>query len=269
MRGNIKVSIITPSLNQGEFIEDTIKSVLNQTYPNVEYVVVDGGSTDSTVDILDKYRGRFQLIQGRDSGQTDAINIGMRASTGELVGWLNSDDIYERDCVEKIVARYLQRPGASIYYGAIRLIDETGHFLGFPKWGGPLTYECLIRALPAVWQPGSFYPLELARKVGYLDADLFMAMDADLYLKLLKLAPASFLPEFVARQRVHGLAKTSRYKWLVFREGLRIRIRCGAPLSAILSYCLRRGGYLAKFYIVDRGQVVAWNNTVKWAGPEL
>lgn len=268
MQKNIKVSIITPSLNQGEFIEDTIESVLNQTYPNVEYIVVDGGSTDSTVDILDRYRGRFRLIQGQDRGQADAINIGLRASTGELVGWLNSDDVYERDCVEKIVARYLERPDASIYYGAIRLINETGHFLGFPKWR-PLTYERLLKGLGAVWQGGSFYPLDLVKKVGYLDADLFMPMDADLYLKLLKLAPAEFVPEFVARQRVHNLTKTSRYKLVAFREGIKIRIRRGAPLSTMLFFCLTRVAYLVKFYTINRGKVMAWSNAGEYVGPRL
>lgn len=266
---NPKVTIVTPSLNQGEFIEDTILSVLNQVYPNIEFIVVDGGSTDQTVDILEKYKGRFRLIQGQDRGQADAINIGMRASTGELVGWLNSDDVYERDCVEKIVARYLERPVASIYYGAIRLIDKTGYFLGFPKWRGPLTYERLLRGLPAVWQPGSFYPLDLVSKVGCLDASLFMLMDFDLYLKLLKLAPAEFVPEFVARQRVHSLTKTSRYSLVAFREGIKLRIRHGVPLAIMLRYCLKKVAYLVKFYVVNRGQVVAWSNDSECIGPKL
>jgi len=265
VRKDIKVSIITPSLNQGEFIEDTIKSVLDQTYPNIEYIVVDGGSTDSTVEVLEKYRGYFHLIQSQDSGQTDAINIGMRASTGELVGWLNSDDIYERNCVEKIVARYKEQPNASIYYGAIRLIDESGHFIGFPKWRGPLTYERLLRGSSALWQPGSFYPLDLVRKVGYLNPELFMLMDFDLYLKLLKFAPAEFVPEFVARQRVHSSTKTSRYQLVALREGIKLRIHHGTPLSVILLYCLKRFVYLAKFYTVNKGKTVTW----KYVGPKL
>jgi glycosyltransferase involved in cell wall biosynthesis len=268
MASSVKVSVITPSLNQGEFIEETIQSVLNQTYPNIEYIVVDGGSTDATVDILGKYRGRFKLIQGQDRGQTDAINIGMRASTGELVGWLNSDDVYERDCVEKIVARYLERSSASIYYGAIRLINKAGYFVGFLKWG-PLTYERLLRGLPAVWQPGSFYPLDLVREVGYLDADLLMTMDADLYLKLLRIAPAEFVPEFVARRRAHVSTKTSRYLAVAVREGLKIRVRQGAPFSAVLSYCLRRVAYLAKFYIINTGNIIRWSHARKHVGPKL
>lgn len=259
MSDDVKVSVVTPSLNQGEFIEDTIRSVLGQTYPNVEYIVVDGGSTDSTVEILDKYRGSFKLIQGQDDGQTDAINIGMRASTGELVGWLNSDDVYEKDCVEKIARRYLEQPEASIYYGAIRLIDREGGFLGFPKWG-PLTYDRLLKGLPAVWQPGSFYPLDLVQKVGYLDAKLFMLMDFDLYLRLLKIAPADFTPEFVAMQRIHSSTKTSRYSLRAFREGVRLRVKHGASLPVLITYCLRRIIYLGKFYVVNQGQVVGWDD---------
>ncbi|MHA1381698.1 MAG: glycosyltransferase family 2 protein [Candidatus Helarchaeota archaeon] len=256
---SIKVSIVTPSLNQGKYIEETIQSVLNQTYPNIEYIIVDGGSTDSTNKILQKYQNKFKLIQGQDEGQTDAINIGMKASTGHLVGWINSDDVYEPECVEKIVKGYHSNPNASIYYGAIRLINEEGRFIGFPKWG-PLTYKRLIKGLPAVWQPGSFYPLNLVKKVGYLNTDLFMLMDYELYLKLLKHAPALFIPEFIARQRVHSLTKTTRYQHIAFKEGVIIRKRFGATPIDLLYYCLRKTAYLTKFYIINRGKVVTWDD---------
>src|SRR5438045_443911 len=98
---NTKVSIITPSYNQGQFIEETILSVLNQTYQNVEYIVIDGGSTDNTLDVVNKYKDKIDvIISEKDNGQSDAINKGFKIAKGELIGWLNSDDALYPYCVE-------------------------------------------------------------------------------------------------------------------------------------------------------------------------
>lgn len=258
MNSTIKVSVITPSYNQGDYIEEAINSVLNQSYENIEYIVVDGGSTDQTINILDAYKEHFTLISGEDDGQSDAINIGMKRSTGDLVGWLNADDIYEQDGIETIVSLYREKPEHSIYYGGIRLINRDGQFLGFPKWG-PITYERLLKGLPEVWQPGSFYPASLLEQVGYLDPGLEMIMDLDLYLKLVQLAPAAFIPEFVARQRVHGETKSSRMQLVSFREGIRVRMKQKIPMTSFLYYLIRRSLVLAKFYLINRKQVIEWD----------
>jgi len=246
-----KVTVVTPSFNQGEFIEETILSVLNQTYENIEYIIVDGGSTDSTNDILRKYRGRFTLIQGKDKGQADAINIGLRRATGELVGWLNSDDLLERDGIARIVEGYRQNPTASIYYGFIKMIDRNGDFLCLPRYGR-LTIKNIFLGRPCLLQPGSFYPAELVRKVGYLDVNLRMAMDLDLFLKLLKLGEAQFIPHFVARMRVHSEAKTSKYRGVAFREDIYVRLRHGIPKFWLLLFIIRRVLLLAKSWLEDK-----------------
>src|SRR3569833_380141 len=115
----MKVSIVTPSYNQGQFIEKTIISVLNQTYSNIEYIIIDGGSTDNTMEVVNKYKDRIDIvIHEKDKGQSDAINKGFRLATCELVGWINSDDILFPDCVEKIVQLVNEHPDVSIYYPA-------------------------------------------------------------------------------------------------------------------------------------------------------
>src|ERR1035437_8370385 len=120
------ITIVTPSFNQGQFIEETILSVLNQTYKNIQYIIVDGGSTDQTMDVVNKYKDKIDIIiNEKDDGQTDAINKGFKLAKGELVGWINSDDMLYPECVEKIVELYIEKPDGAIYYGSkSNFIDE-------------------------------------------------------------------------------------------------------------------------------------------------
>ncbi|MEM4216730.1 MAG: glycosyltransferase family 2 protein [Candidatus Methanomethylicaceae archaeon] len=233
-----KVTIVTPTLNQGKFIEQTILSVLNQTYPNIEYIIVDGGSTDQTVDILEKYKGRFTLIRGQDKGQADAINIGFRAATGELVGWLNSDDLLDPNAVELVVQRYRQNPHAAVYLGLARLIDEHGRVLGVPKQI-PLTFDNILHGRPCFSQPGSFYSRRLVERVGYLDENLIMHMDTDLMLRLTRVGTVEFIPQVLASLRRHSGSKTLTRYWDRVREGLMVRRRHGASLFVLFPILLR------------------------------
>lgn len=206
-----KVSIITPSFNQGQFIEATIQSVLNQTYPNIEYIVVDGGSTDQTMAVVDRYRDRIDLvIHEPDQGQADAINKGFRAATGELIGWLNSDDILYPNCVERIVDRYRQQPGGAVYYGSVlHQIDETGRVVDTRHVPIPDRRFLLERNYDLA-QQGSFYPAHLVRRVGFLNENIHYCMDLDLWLRLLRHGPiyaCSGKP--IAGFRIWGETKTS------------------------------------------------------------
>jgi len=229
-----KVTIITPSLNQGRFIEETILSVLNQTYTNVEYIIVDGGSTDETVEILGKYKGHFKLIQGKDKGQTDAINIGFKVARGYLVGWLNSDDILEPNAIELVIERNNQNPNASVYLGLVRYIDENGIVLGVPKQI-PLSFENVLHGQPCFSQPGSFYPKLLIEKMGYLDTNLFMHMDTDLILFLTRSGEAEFIPQVLAGFRRHSSSKTLTNSWKRIKEGLMVRRKHGASDFILLT----------------------------------
>lgn len=182
----MKVSIITPSYNQGQFIERTIQSVLNQSYKQIEYILIDGGSNDNTMEIVERYRNRIKIIvHEKDKGQSDAINKGFKLATGDIVGWLNSDDILYANCIEKIVYLANLHPEGCIYYPAmIDIIDSDDKIIGKIKKIIPdkatLTQKdyCLI-------QQGSFYSSPLIKKVNFLDEKKHYCMDLDLWLKLL------------------------------------------------------------------------------------
>ena len=206
-----KISIITPSYNQGQFIEATILSVLNQTYPNIEYIVVDGGSTDGTMAVVDRYRDRIDVvIHERDKGQSDAINKGFRLATGELVGWINSDDVLYPDCVARMVQYYHRNADGAVYYGSVLdRIDSEGKRI--------MTYSVpipdrhyLLNYNYDIIQPGSFYPTQLVQRVGYRNERIHYCMDLDLWLRLLTHGPIySYADEPVAGFRIWGESKTS------------------------------------------------------------
>ena len=186
MNENIKISIVTPSYNQGEFIEQTIQSVLNQTYKNIEYIIIDGGSTDNTLEIIDKYRNKIDIvISEKDKGQSDAINKGFKLATGTLVGWINSDDLLYPDCVEQMVKLYTEHPDGSIYYPVLLdYIDREGKLLYQSARIIP-NRNHLLNKNYSVTQQGSFYNTYLVKQIGYLDESIYYCMDLDLWLRLL------------------------------------------------------------------------------------
>ena len=187
---DIKVSIVTPSYNQGRFIEKTILSILSQTYENIEYIVVDGGSTDDTLAVLDKYKDKIDIIiSEKDKGQADAINKGFRLASGKLVGWLNSDDVFYPECVEKIVDLYSEKRDGAIYYcPKLDWINEEGEYLTQRRvWIENRDY--LLNNNYSLIQQGSFYPKQTLHKIGYLNVNNYYCMDLALWLDLLKHGP--------------------------------------------------------------------------------
>jgi glycosyltransferase involved in cell wall biosynthesis len=182
------ISIITPSYNQAEFIEATLQSVLQQRYPHIEYIVVDGLSTDGTTSILEKYRHQLShLIIEKDKGQTDAINKGFKLAKGELVGWINSDDILYEDCVERIVQLYEQHKeqGVIFYNNVNDMLDRAGNVTQTYNKTIP-NRAYLLNDNYALIQQGSFYKRSVVEKVGYLNDRIQYCMDLDLWLKLLQ-----------------------------------------------------------------------------------
>lgn len=180
------VTIITPTYNQGQFIEETIRSVLAQTYPKIEYIVLDAMSTDATQEIVESYRDRIAVVRREpDHGQSDAIVKGFKLAQGELVGWINSDDLLYPDCVERIVRAYRQQPEAALFYcSSIDIISESGKHLDTMRL--PLvSREHLLRECNTLIQPGSFYRRTALEQVDYFDPSLRYSMDLDLWLRLL------------------------------------------------------------------------------------
>jgi glycosyltransferase involved in cell wall biosynthesis len=187
MKSKPLVTIVTPSYNQGRFVEETIRSVLNQTYKNIEYIFVDGGSTDNTMQIVNKYIDKINIvIHEKDNGQADAINKGVKIAKGELVGWINSDDLIYPDCVEKIVQLYQNKPDGAVYYSSyLDWIDEQGEIINTRNVNIP-NRGYLLNKNYVIIQQGSFYPKDIVQRINYLDVNNHYCMDLALWLDLLE-----------------------------------------------------------------------------------
>lgn len=209
MGKNPLVSIVTPSYNQKDFLEDTILSVLDQDYPELEYYVIDGGSTDGSVEIIKKYSHRLTgWVSEPDQGQTDAINKGFSRSTGEIMAWLNSDDLYHPGAVQSAVDFLQNNPEVGLVYGDTDLIDRQGRKIG--KFNAQQTsYSRLMRGGVYIPQPAAFWRRELWDKAGPLDPSFYFAMDYDLWVRFAKLAPIQYFPAVWASFRIHGEGKTT------------------------------------------------------------
>ncbi len=203
------ISIITPSYNQGKYIEETILSVINQTYRNIEYIIMDGCSTDETREVLEKYKdnNNIKIYIEKDKGQTDAINKGFKMAKGELVGWINSDDKLKPDCIQNIVEEYYKNKSASIFYGSIDFIDENGRKMK-SKEIHEVDYNYLLNVNPDINQIGSFYNTEYVRNIGYLNETINFTMDYDLWLKLLKINKGIKLNKILGEFRMQSASKT-------------------------------------------------------------
>ena len=202
------VSIITPSYNQGRFIAETIDSVLSQDYLRVEYLVVDGGSTDKTLDVLRGYGERLHWISEPDNGQTAAINKGWRLTRGEIVAWLNSDDTYLPNAAKWAVSFLQAHPEVDAVYGGCDYVDEEGRFLR-PYPTRPYDYVELVRsAFNYIPQPATFIRRRALESVGRLDESLHYVMDLDYWLRLGVRHAMAYLPERLATLRLHQTAKS-------------------------------------------------------------
>ncbi len=206
------VSIITPSYNQGRFLEATIQSVISQTYPNLEYILIDGGSTDESGQIIEKYSKYLTHWESRpDRGQAHAINKGLAKAKGDILGWLNADDLLLPSTVEIVVNSFLENPSIDVIYGHLDRIDEDGNLIStpvLPKDRVVFSIEYIIGEC-VVNQPGSFWRREYLEKAGFLDETLRYGLDYEYWIRL-ALTGAQFkrLSQTVARFRVSERSKT-------------------------------------------------------------
>lgn len=218
------LSIITPSFNQARFIERTIRSVLSQNYPQLEYLVVDGGSTDGTIEILKRYP-QIRWISEPDRGQSDAVNKGFRMTTGEVIGWINSDDTYAPGAFSTALAALEANPDAGMVYGDMNVVDHEDRIL-MRRRSRPFNLRRLIlTGASYIFQPTVFIRREALEAVGQLDISLRHAMDYDLWIRIGQKFPAVYVPEVLANFRVHPSSKTSTEIQLQLKEGREVRAR--------------------------------------------
>ncbi len=210
-----KISIVIPCYNAERFIEETLLSVLNQDYSNFQCFVVDGQSDDSTLDILKKYEGRIRWISEKDKGQSDAINKGLKMSDGDIVTYLNADDVYEPGCFQRVADFFAINPECHWAYGKCRIIDEKGMEIRKPItwyknfWQRRYSYNRLLVTLNFIAQPAVFWRRELTEAIGLFDVDEHLTMDYDYWLRAGLRYQPGFIDEYLARFRLHPVSKSA------------------------------------------------------------
>jgi glycosyltransferase involved in cell wall biosynthesis len=259
------ISIVTPSFNQARFLRRTIDSVLSQDYPQVEYVVIDGGSTDGSVDVLrtygDTYGDRIRWVSEPDRGQSDAINKGFAHCRGAIRAYLNSDDVLWPGALRAVVAHFDRHPDWELVYGNAYNIDADDRILGrYPT--APYSFERLLHNC-IICQPAAFWRARIVERVGPFDAGLHYAMDLDYWLRIDRArGRIVHVPEVLACSRIHPATKTLSARGRVYCE--------------ILETCRRHAGaagfsqYFAYWYHRCHGAKRGWPRWLRWLPrPEL
>lgn len=232
------VSIVTPSFNQAEFLEKTIQSVLMQDYPYIEYIVIDGGSTDGSVDVIKKYQDKIKhWVSEPDTGQTEAINKGFAKATGDILAWINSDDTYNPKAVCEAALYLIENPNVAMVYADCNFIDEHDTVIG--KFNAKQTnYKLLREGFVHIPQQTMFFRKKYWSE---LDPSFYFAMDYDLWTRIAKQAEIKYLQGKVwANFRIHTSSKTNVNDMRGWDEMLRVHYRDGGSFFAPI---------VAKYYV--------------------
>ena len=261
------VSIITPSFNQARYLEQTIQSVLEQDYPSIEYIVVDGASTDGSVDVIEKYANKLAWwVSEKDSGQADAINKGFLRATGEIVAWLNSDDYYLPGAISAAVKAFEENPDVLLVYGNMLAVDERGNSFNALHYK-QLTLQDLL-CFQIIGQPAVFFRREVLSKAGMLDPTFHFLLDHHLWIRIARHGKILHVDQTWAAARYHAEAK-NRAKAAEFgQEAFRILAwaKSQAGLAEAVSGVERRARASAHRvdarYLLDGGRptsaLMAW-----------
>jgi GT2 family glycosyltransferase len=204
------ISVVVPSFNQGHFLRDTFESIFRQGYPRLEVIVIDGGSTDGSVDVIRRYESGIKFWRSqRDAGQSAAINEGMRNCSGEVIAWLNSDDYYWNDCLWTVGKAYARYPGRGLYIGnGLRYDQATGINTPFNMRHVAMDREALMHGADFILQPATFFLREAWQKVGGLDEQLRFCMDWDIFIRIARQYPCVLINEFLGVSREYEETKT-------------------------------------------------------------
>lgn len=261
-----KISIVTLSLNQGRFIEQTIESVLSQDYPNIEYIIIDGGSTDGTVDIIKRYENRISFwISEPDDGISDAFNKGIRASRGEIVGILNAGDIYKPSAVSSAAEALFKGSDYDFTYGDIEFIDEEGNFLYLMK--GEKDYLPKISyTMYSIIHPTVFVRKKVYDSCGLFDKSYRIAMDYEFLLRIIKSGKKGlYLDIPVAQMRTGGVSNNKFYAG--YEEVCRASILYGYnPILARLRLYIKVVRGFGRVFLERLGLhgIVKWTRRTFW-----
>ena len=207
-----KISIVVPSFNQGEFLGECLRSIIDQQYPALELIVIDGGSTDASVSIIESVSEQLDYwVSEPDGGQSAAINKGFGKASGQLVAWLNSDDYYLPGTLEAVARAYEANPEAPFYFGDGLRVDRSGSVLGrfFPKGLVPFDRTAFVMGLNYILQPSTFMQGRAMSQIGYLDTDLHYGMDSDLWIRLSALGQPQMVDGVLAASREYETTKTA------------------------------------------------------------
>jgi glycosyltransferase involved in cell wall biosynthesis len=270
-----RLSVITPSYNQSAYLEQTIRSVLGQDYPDVEYIIVDGGSRDGSEEIIQRYADRLAWwVSERDSGQAEAINKGFSRATGEFFAWVNSDDYYLPGAAAAAVRALREHPDIAMVYSNMLAVDGQGEVINLLRYR-----QCQLEDLLQFYilgQPAVFFRRSVLEQSGYLDATYHYMLDHHLWIRLAALAPILYVDQFWAAARYHSGAKNVAQPEGFTREAYHLAERMltdrqlGARARAVSRRIWAGVHRTGAFYLLDAGkprQALAAYARSLWAYP--
>lgn len=221
-----KISVVTPSYNQGQFIKEAIRSVLLQDYPNLEFIIIDGGSSDNTLEIIKKYEPWLAYwVSEPDRGQSHAVNKGISRATGDIVFWLNSDDSVLPEAFIRIAQEFINHPDAAIVIGQARIINAKGEQVGDLRSEFSTWEDIVTTPTNKIRQVSSFFSRALFDELGFIDETLEIAMDNELLTRFTRVYPPKIIPDYVAAFRTQPDSKSFKQRILGYQEVDRIRQR--------------------------------------------